>query len=226
VPYIPPTLDQFKAQFARDFPYSVPSYGATGKVTVAAGVVVGVTWESGGVFYKNTPVCVLSGGGGVGASITAMVTNNTVSAFAVGAGGTGYTSAPLLTVVSQDGDDTDSSKVMNADITKALGMAPANINPALFATEETFQSAFGLLAAHYLVTNILASTQGLKSQYDWLTIQRTVGNVNTSHAAPTWVKNSAFWSTLTSTRYGAQYLSLIAPLLHGNMRCVAGATSA
>ncbi len=223
--YAQPTIDQFKDQFFRDFPFAVPSYGATGVVTVSAGAVTAVTLVAGGSFYVNAPLCVLTGGGGTGATITATVTNNAISAYTVTAGGTGYVTAPTLKVISQDGDDTDLKKVTNKDITAAMGMTPANINRALFSDEATYQTAFNLLAAHYMVTNLLASSQGVKSQYDWLTIQRTVGNVNASFAIPTRVKNSPFFSTLMATRYGAQYVSLISPLLHGNVVIAFGATT-
>ncbi len=223
--YAQPTVDQFKGQFFRDFPYAVPSYGATGVVTVAAGVVTAVIPISAGYFYVKDPVCILTGGGGSGAVVSAAAVNNAVSAYAVIDGGSGYVSAPTLKVVSQDGDDTDLKKVTNRDIVAAMGMTPANINRSLFSDEATYQTAFNLLAAHYMVTNLLASSQGVKSQYDWLTQQRTVGNVNASFSIPERVKNSPFLSTLTATRYGAQYISLISPLLHGNVVIAFGATT-
>lgn len=223
--YATPTIDQFKAQLYRDFPYSVPSFGARGVAVVSGGAVASVTLSAGGQLYQKSPLVVFSGGGGSGATADATVTNNAVSGFTVTAGGSGYTSAPSVTIVSQDGDDTDITKVTNQDILYAQGMTPANINMALFPNQGTYQTAFNLLSAHYLVTNLLASSQGVKSQYDWLTQQRTVGNVNASFAIPERIKKSPFFSTLTSTRYGAQYLSLIAPLLHGNMVIACGATT-
>ena len=223
--YAQPTVDQFKGQFFRDFPYAVPSFGATGVVTVAAGAVTAVALVDGGTFYLKAPLCVLTGGGGTGATITATVTNNAVSAYTVTAGGSGYVSAPTLKVISQDGDDTDLKKVTNRDISSAMAMTPPNINKGLFDDEASYQVGFNLLAAHYLVTNLLASSQGVKSQYDWLTIQRTVGNVNASFSIPSRVKNSVFLSTLMATRYGAQYVSLISPKLTGNVVVAFGATT-
>jgi len=225
VAYTVPTLDQFKQQFLRDFPFSVPSFGATGTAVLTSGTVTAITPTAGGVFYVNTPLVQITGGGGTGAAATATVTNNSVSAYTVTSAGSGYIDAPTITVVSQDGDDTDISKVTNTDILAAQGIAPANINPILFPNQAAWGTAFNLLTAHYLCTNLLNSTQGVKSQYDWLTAQRTVGNVSASFGIPDRVMKSAFFNTLTSTRYGALYLSIIAPLLHGNMRIACGATT-
>lgn len=225
--YVAPTVDQFKGQFFRDFMYSVPSFGATGTATVNSGAVSAVTLTSGGMLYQATPLCVFSGGGGTGATATATVTSGAVSGITLGSGGSGYTSAPSLSIVSADGDDTDISKVTNTDITAALAMVGTNLpNQGLFPSQGNYATGYGLLAAHYLVTNLLNSTQGVNSQYDWITTQRTVGNVNTSHQAPDWVKNDPFLSTLTATRYGALYLSLIGNYLRGNVRIVFGGTTA
>lgn len=225
--YRTPTLDQFKSQFFRDFPYAVPSYGATGTAVLSAGAVQSITLNSGGVLYNKTPLVQFAGGGAnaTGAAATVTLTNNSVSAFVVTAGGSGYVKPPLVTVVSQDGDDTDLKKVTDQDILNAQGIAPANINQGLFPSQESYTTCFNLLSAHYMVTNLLNSTQGVKSQYDWLTQQRAVGSVSSTFIIPKSVRDSPFFATLTATRYGAQYLSIIAPLLHGNVRIVAGDTT-
>lgn len=221
--YLTPTVDQFKTQFGRDFPFAVPSYGATATATVLGGAVTAVTLATGGQLYVKPPLVSFSYGT---ASVTAVVTGNAVSGFTGLVGGTGYgQTPPIVTITSQDGDDTDISKVMTVDIANAQNMALMHINPALFASQSFYTQCLNLLTAHFLVTNLLASTQGLKSQYDWLTMQRTVGNVSSSFGIPKRVMESPFLSTLTSTRYGAQYISLIAPYLIGNVAGIVGNTT-
>jgi uncharacterized protein DUF4054 len=225
VAYTVPTLDQFKEQFFRDFPYAVPSFGATGTAVVTAGVVTAIIPTAVGVFYQNTPLITITGGGGTGTTATATVSNNGVVSYTVTAGGTGYTTTPTVTVVSQDGDDTDLKKVTNRDITFAQSMCPANINQCLFPNQGQWGTCYNLLTAHFMVTNLLNSTQGIKSQYDWLTTQRSVGNVQSSFGIPDRVMKSAFLSGLCATRYGAQYVSMIWPYLHGNVRIAVGITT-
>lgn len=223
--YLTPTLDQFKEQFPVDFPYAVPSFGATGKVTVSGGGVTAIAPTAGGYFYKATPLCSFSGGGGTGAAATATVTGNQVTSYTITAAGSGYVTAPVLTVISQDGDDTDTAKVIDLEITNAQRMASFNFNAGLFGDQASYSQLFNLLTAHFLVTSVKASNQGLASQYDWLTQQRTVGSVNASFAIPKWVKDSPFLSTLSQTQYGAQYLGLITPLIRGHVAVVCGATT-
>jgi hypothetical protein len=220
--YQTPTIDQFKAQFFRDFPYAVPSFGATGTAVISGFSVTAVNITSGGFFYQKTPLVSFSHGI---ATAHAVVTNNAVSSIVVDSGGSGYAVPPTVTITSQDGDDTDIKKVTNIDILAAQNMGLMNINQGLFESQLFYSQCFNLLTAHYMVTNLLASTQGVKSQYDWLTSQRSIGNVNSSFAIPDRVKKSMFLSTLTQTRYGAQYISLIAPLLLGNVRLVVGDTT-
>lgn len=221
--YLTPTADQFKAQMNRDFPFAVPSFGATANAAVSGGTVTTVTLATGGQLYIKPPLVSFSYGN---ATVVAVLTGNAVSGLTGLTGGTGYSlTPPIVTLTSQDGDDTDTSKVLSMDITNAQNMAFMHINPALFASQTFFSQCANLLTAHFLVSNLLASTQGLKSQYDWLTIQRTVGSVNSSFAIPQKVKSSPFLSTLTSTRYGAQYISLIAPYLIGNVAGIYGNTT-
>jgi hypothetical protein len=48
--------------------------------------------------FVSVPTVVLSGGGGTGATATAVVTNGFLTGIVVGAGGSGYTSAPTVTL--------------------------------------------------------------------------------------------------------------------------------
>ena len=123
------------------------------------------------------------------------------------------------------GDDTDLSKVVDPDIANAIAMANMNMNQQLFPSLAVFQTAFMYAAAHYLVTNIKASNQGLFSQFTWNTNQKTVGGVQESFQIPDSIAKNPWLSHFSQTRYGAQYLSIISPLLTGHVILVCGATT-
>jgi arylsulfatase A-like enzyme len=68
--------------------------GATATATVSGGVITGLTLNSGGTGYLNTPTLSFSGGGGSGATATATISQGAVTAINLTNGGSGYTSAP------------------------------------------------------------------------------------------------------------------------------------
>ena len=98
---------------------------ASASATVASGVITAVTVNNGGSGYTNAPNIIvksgvtntssivggssyiqdsvgviISGGGGTGATATATITTNAVSAITITNAGTGYTSAPTITITS------------------------------------------------------------------------------------------------------------------------------
>ncbi len=115
-----------------------------------------------------------------------------------------------------EGDDTQLNKVRDTDIQRGLNGAAINFNAGLFADQASFQEAYLLLAAHKMVTNLLASTQGLSGQFAWLTTMKSAGGVESKYEIPDRIKNSPFLSSLSLTRYGAAYLEYITPYLVGN----------
>ena len=125
--------------------------------------------------------------------------------------------SPEPTPPPDGGDQTDLTKVRDEDITNAINLAQFNVNQGLFSTQANFQQAFLYLAAHYLVQMLLASTEGLASKYNWLTNSKGVGDVSESFVIPERVKASPFLSSLSVTRYGSIYLSIVTPLLIGNV---------
>ena len=122
-------------------------------------------------------------------------------------------------------DQTDMTLVRDKDITTAFTQANANFNIALFANQGTYSEALLLLAAHYLTTNLLASSQGLAGTAQWLTNSKAVGNVSEGFSIPERILRSPILSIYSRTLYGMTYLSIIAPLLVGNVRLVCGATT-
>lgn len=129
-----------------------------------------------------------------------------------------------VAVGGKEGDPTDLKRVLDRDIIKALLLAGANINVGLFESKEIFQQAFMFLAAHHLVTNIRASSQGLNGSFNWLTTSKNAGDVGESFEVPDRIKNSPYFSAITKTYYGMQYLMIVWPRLIGNVGTVAGAT--
>lgn len=120
--------------------------------------------------------------------------------------------------------DSQFNYILDLDIQKAFDEAVFNINQGCFETQAEFNIAFFYIAAHYLVQDLLASSQGLNGSYSWLTTSKSVGNVSQSFGIPQHILDSPQWSYLTSTRYGAKYLSIIYPCTIGGITSVEGAT--
>ena len=116
--------------------------------------------------------------------------------------------------------------VMDADITRALLEAGANFNSALWSTQAEYSMAYLYVAAHYLVIDLRASSQGIAGTYSWLTSSKGVGSVNESYSIPQSILDSPVFSMFSKTAYGAKYLSLALPRIVGNVISVTGGTQA
>lgn len=116
--------------------------------------------------------------------------------------------------------------VMDQDVTNAINQAAININAGLFSSQEQYNLAFLFLSAHYLVTALRASSQGISGQFNWSTQSKGVGSVNESYAIPQRILNNPYLNALTRTSYGAQYVMMIYPKLSGAVYTVAGDTLA
>lgn len=213
-----PTVSDFKAQFARDFPYSVPAYGAAGLAVVAAGVITAINLAAGGFGYTDAPAVAISdaAGPGAGATANATIANGAVTGFVVTAGGTGYVQ-PVIAITGGAGSEGDLTNVRDADITGAMQDALFNVNASIFATQADWARAFLYYAAHCLVRNFLASAQGLRSQFNWLAASKAAGALSQSFVIPDQIKDSPFLSLLSTTGYGERYLEIVSPFLVGNM---------
>jgi hypothetical protein len=124
---------------------------------------------------------------------------------------------PLPPTPAPSSDDTDLSKVTDVDIQNGINLSQFNINQALFPTQSMFSTAFLYLAAHYMVETILAGTEGLDTQYNWLTQAKSVDGVSETYVIPERIKKDPMLSNFARTRYGAIYLSIISPQLVGNI---------
>lgn len=123
------------------------------------------------------------------------------------------------------GTDINTS-VTDADINKAFSQTNVNISQGLFQNQETYQIGYLLLAAHYLVTDLRMSSQGLSGQYNWAETSKSVGSVSQSFAIPQGILDNPYFAMLARTNYGAKYLELIVPLLAGNVGIAFGRTLA
>lgn len=121
---------------------------------------------------------------------------------------------------------TESTTVMDSDIMKAFADTLVNFNPCLFANQATYSNGFLNLAAHFLVMNLRASTQGIAGQYDWLTNSKAAGSVNEGLSIPERILANPEFAMLAKTQYGAKYLFLVLPQLAGQIFSSHGRTHA
>jgi len=117
------------------------------------------------------------------------------------------------------------SYVTNNDLTKAFTEAKINFNEGLFSDDDQLRTTFLYLAAHYLVNDLQTAVNGLGSTGFFPVASRSVGSVSESYSMPSWVTNDPVLGAYTTTRYGQKYLSLIKPLMIGNVTVYQGATT-
>jgi len=115
--------------------------------------------------------------------------------------------------------------VTDFDIQKAFQEARINFNPGLFSDDEQLKVTYLYLAAHYLVNDLQTSSQGTNSASYAPVTSRTVGSVSESYQLPDWMIKDPYLSNFSTTRYGQKYLSLIKPLLIGNVQVYCGWTT-
>ena len=114
--------------------------------------------------------------------------------------------------------------VLDQDITNGFNMVDITINPALWGNQTAYTIGYLLLAAHFMVLSIRASSQGLNGQYSWAQNSKSVGAVSESFTLPQRIIDNPDFMAYTKTNYGAQYLQLVLPLLAGQMFTVCGST--
>lgn len=120
------------------------------------------------------------------------------------------------------GTDVDTS-VTDADIAKAYQQVNVNINQGLFDSQAAYTLGYLLLAAHYLVTDLIAG-QGVNGAANWVEQSKSVGNVSQSFAIPQYILDNPLLSLFSKTNYGMQFLQLILPQLPGQMFISYGST--
>jgi hypothetical protein len=116
--------------------------------------------------------------------------------------------------------------VIDQDITNALADAKFNINQGLFGSQSNYTLCFLLLSAHYLVTNLRNSSQGIAGQYAFLQASKGVGSVSESSNIPQRILDNPELSMLCKTNYGAKFVQFLLPQLTGQVFTVRGHTKA
>lgn len=214
-----PTPSDFKAQFARDFPYAVPAWGAAGSASVLVGSVTAIAVTAGGQGYTSAPAVALSAppAGGTQATATAAIAAGKVTGFVIVAAGAGYTTPPSVVLSGGAGDETDANMVQDSDIAGAILDAQFNTNQGLFGGQALYTRAFLFLAAHLMIEKLLMAGEGVASQYAWLTAAKAVGDVSESFEIPERIKKDPMLASFSKTRYGAMYLQIISPQLVGGV---------
>lgn len=116
--------------------------------------------------------------------------------------------------------------VTDPDINKALQQVNMYVafNPCMWSDQASYSIGYLYLAAHYMVMDLRASSQGINGQYAFLEQSKSVGSVSASYAIPQRVLDNPDWAMLMKTNYGAQYLQYILPLMGGQMFMVHGRT--
>ena len=119
----------------------------------------------------------------------------------------------------------DSAKnILDQDIINALSDAKANLNTGLCGTQEVYTLFYLLLAAHFLVLSIQASSQGISGSFEWPASSKSVGSVSEGLSIPQRILDNPEFSYYTKTPYGAKYLMMVLPQLSGQIYAVYGGT--
>lgn len=121
------------------------------------------------------------------------------------------------------GSDPTTS-ILDSDITKAFTFTNVNMNQTLFADQGSYAIGYNLLSAHYLVTNLRASSQGINGQFNFLQVSKNVGAVAEAFGIPQRILDNPDWAMLCKTNYGAQFLQLILPQMAGQIFNAYGST--
>ena len=110
------------------------------------------------------------------------------------------------------------------DILNAINQADLNINANLWPNQTAYTMGFNLLAAHFLVLTLRASSQGLNGQANFAQNSKSVGPVSESFTIPQRIIDNPLFMSYSKTNYGMQYLNMLWPYLSGQMFSVCGAT--
>lgn len=117
---------------------------------------------------------------------------------------------------------SDPTTVEDSDISNAFIDATMMVNPAFFPNQAAYNVGFLWLAAHFLVTNLRASSQGAKGEFSWLISSKSVGSVSEGFTIPQSILDNPVVALISTTYYGTKYLLYILPQLIGNVFTVYG----
>jgi len=116
------------------------------------------------------------------------------------------------------------TSILDQDITSAFQQVNINFNSDLFGDQASYSLGYLLLAAHFMVMSIRASSQGISGQFNFLQQSKNVGSVAEAFGIPQRILDNPEWAILCKTNYGAMFLQLVLPQMAGNIFSVAGST--
>jgi uncharacterized protein DUF4054 len=126
---------------------------------------------------------------------------------------------------SQPVPDNADDIIQDVDIDNAFTDAMALLNQGLFpCNNNLITTAYLYLTAHMLCLNIKAADAGINGTGTggFPVSARTVGSVSESYAIPEAYSNDPILAQYAQTTYGQKYLSLVLPLIRGNVQAVWG----
>lgn len=112
--------------------------------------------------------------------------------------------------------------VRDKDISAAMTRADVLFAVRVMASQEMYTTCYLLLTAHFVCEIIRASYAGVSGQFSWLQQSKSAGDVAESFAIPDFIKRNPLLASLSTTKYGAQYVAMIAPYLIGNVEIAFG----
>jgi hypothetical protein len=122
------------------------------------------------------------------------------------------------------GTDVQTS-ILDQDIINAYKQVNANINQGLgWIDQAEYTLGYLYLAAHYLVSAIQASSQGLSGQYNFLQQSKGVAGVSEGFSIPQRFVDRGNLGIYCKTHYGLFYADLIYPKMIAPMMSVRGET--
>lgn len=114
--------------------------------------------------------------------------------------------------------------VVTQDITNAFVKTNAAINQAMWPDQATYTMGYCLLAAHFMVISLRASSQGINGQWNWAQNNKAAGPISEGFEIPDRIKGNPDFMQYYKTNYGAQYMNLLWPQLSGQVFTVQGHT--
>jgi hypothetical protein len=120
---------------------------------------------------------------------------------------------------------TLNSQVMDIDISKAITQATCFVNQDLFCTTGSYNEGVLLYAAHCLVLNLRASSQGIAGQAGWLQTSKGVGSVSEGFTIPQRILDNPDFALLNTTFYGQQFFMKVYPTMCGAIFTVRSRTN-
>ena len=136
----------------RELDLSDPSKADGTSITISnSREVTGIRVTAGGSGYTSAPTVTFTGGGGSGATATAVVTNGAVTGITLTASGSGYTSAPTVSFAGGGGNGATATARLGGVLSSAFASNNAQAISSIFLEEPLSQAIVPDTKARYLL---------------------------------------------------------------------------